>query len=264
MTPLTGLGMWIWQLSHCERGSVFDIARRLVSCGVKWVAVKAGESHDNGQLTPEVIAILRGYGIECAAWWYSRPTTTASEIVLVKNLVEAKGIRHLIMDAEIEWETTRDPVSKKIVPHDWREHAGKFAEQLVDAINDDVFLADAPWAHPKAHPLFPLDEFGQIMGARMPQFYWFLANDRVQHFCDKCDDEWAAIETTVPVCPIGSTLNADGSKHASLKDMGFFLDRYQSAHASSLWSYQHMDPLEWQALKERAIVRPTIPDKEEV
>src|ERR1700727_1085950 len=56
MTPLTGLGVWIWEFGKCERGSVAVISAKAKACGVSHVIVKAGEERANGQVTPGLVA----------------------------------------------------------------------------------------------------------------------------------------------------------------------------------------------------------------
>ncbi|WP_394823724.1 hypothetical protein [Pendulispora albinea] len=251
MNMLSGLGIWIWQLAACERGRIDAIAEKAKRCGVSWVAIKAGESRSNGQVTRERVEVLRAAGIECAAWWYSVPTTVSAQIALARDLVHEQGVRHLICDAEFEWETSHD-AHDKLVSHDWRTEARTFAARLRDAVGPDVYLADAPWSIVKAHPIWPWNEFGAVLDARMDQCYWRLARQPFAQFAARADAAWSALAGGPPRCPIGCMVDYHGTDHAPLHELDEFLDHYALAPAHSLWSWQHLSAAEWAVLEQRA------------
>jgi hypothetical protein len=254
--------MWIWELGLCERGDLAAITARAKASGVRWIAIKAGEEHANGQVTRARVEAVRAAGIECAAWWYSCPRTTAGELALIADLVKNQGIAHLIQDAEIEWESVPGP-DKSRVPHDFRPEAKVFAKQVRDAIGPDVFLADAPWARPRSHGgLFPYAELGSIMNARFPQLYWEVAEVDGMRFADfmaAADQQWGDLNVGVPICPAGSTVDAQGVRHCPVDELNAFLDRYATRQAVSLWSWQHMNNAEWALLAKRAQDEPKAP-----
>lgn len=259
MTPLTGLGIWIWALPQCEGGDPRAIAAKAKRCGVSWVCVKAGEKSRDAQFTPALVAALRTEGIECAAWWYSHPSSVDSELAYLRVLVERCGVRHLVLDAEEPWEREPNDWSKV---RDWRAEAAAFATRLRETVGPDVFLADAPWARPRSHGgPFPYAQFGAVMDARMPQFYWELAEaegEPYAHFIAQADEQWASITAStpgVPVCPIGSLVDAKGVRHAPLSELAAFLDRYAARPAVSLWSWQHLNAAEWALLEQRQRAR---------
>lgn len=265
MTNLTGLGIWVWELSHCERGNIDAIITKAQRCGVSWLCVKAGDKTSNGQVTKALVDRLRASGIDCAAWWYSHPSSVDSELTYLSDLVTKAGIRHLIMDAEEPWE--REPTDWTKT-HDWRHEAASYASSLRAAVGPDVYLADAPWARPKSHGgPFPYAEFGDVMDARHPQLYWRLAEvggETYDRFIAQADLQWAERAPGETICPVGSTVDAQGITHAPLAELGQFLDRYAARPAVSLWSWQHLNAAEWQLLEERAnkqrlFVEPTEP-----
>ena len=251
MTSLSGLGIWIWQLAACEHGKVADIVAKAKRCGVTWVAVKAGESRSNGQVTRKLVDAFRAEGIECAAWWYSLPSTTYAQIALVRDLVNNQGVRHLICDAEIEWESQHD-ADGNVVAHDWRATARDFASKLRQAVGPDTYLADAPWPIVSAHPGWPWKEFGAVLDARMDQCYWMLAKQPFGHFAARADSNWGALADGPPRCPIGCMVDYAGREHAPVADLDDFLEHYAAAPARSLWSWQHLSPAEWETLERRA------------
>jgi len=243
MTPLAGLGIWIWELDKCERGNLAVIAAKAKACGVSHVIVKAGEEATNGQVTPALVATLRGAGIECAAWWYSRPTAIASQCALLEDLVQRCGVRHIVQDAEKEWDTP-----------DQRPLGAELAQRIRQAIGADCYFADAAWARPALHGgYFPYAEFGGICNARSPQLYWQLAKpDPCGAFLAQADAEWAKIAPAQLICPTGSPVDYTGAVHAPLSETAAFLDRYAGGQSCSLWSWQHLSTLEWQLLATRA------------
>jgi hypothetical protein len=261
VTPLTGLGIWIWQLSACEGGDVNAIAAKAVASGVSWVAIKAGDGTANGQVTLARVQALRAAGIECAAWWYSTPSTTATELAMITDLVQNQGLLHLIQDAEIEWETVPGPNNTR-VSHDFSAQAAAFATQVRNAVGADTFIADAPWARPKSHGgTFPYTQFGAMVNARFPQFYWEVAEVAglaQAPFLAQCDAQWLALDPNAVVCP-GSTVNQSGAVHCPIAELGVFLDRYAGRQACSLWSWQHLDAAEWALLAQRAATPPSGP-----
>lgn len=246
MIPLTGLGIWIWELRACERGDAAAIAAKARRAGVSFVVVKAGEETSNGQVTAGLVNDLRVGGLECAIWWYCRPRSFDSQLAMLKGLQDTAGVRHFVMDAEREWDSP-----------DQRALAGQFAQRLRTTLGPDAFLADAPWARPLSHGSpFPYAAFGAVMDARMPQFYWELAEaegEAYPHFIEAADAQWAATAADAVICPTLSTVNKDGTKHAPISELALALDRYAARSGVSLWSWQHLSPAEWALLEERAM-----------
>src|SRR5262249_51265018 len=161
-----GLGIWISEWNRCEGGDLRAIAAKAAASGVSWVAIKAGESTSNGQVTRARVEALRASGIECAAWWDSRPANAADEVALLGDLVSNQGVRHLIQHAELEWESVAAATGERVL-HDFRMEATAFATEVRSAVGSDVFVADTPWARPKSHRAkFPYAEFGAMTDAR--------------------------------------------------------------------------------------------------
>lgn len=256
MTPLAGLGIWIWELSKCEGGNIAKIIARAKACGVHWVAVKAGEKTPTRQVTPALVAALRAEDIECAAWWYSHPSSVDAELVYLRDLVTRCGVRQLLLDAEEPWERAPADWSKV---RDWRHEAASFAARLRASVGPDVYLADAPWARPRSHGgPFPYAEFGDVMNARHPQFYWELAEaegEPYEHFVATADLQWAERAPGETICPIGSCVDAQGVRHCPVSELDAFLDRYAARPAVSIWSWQHLNATEWALLEQRQRTR---------
>lgn len=241
MQPLQGFGIWIWELNRCDGGDLAAIAARCARTGVQWLAIKAGDSHSNGQVTKARVDTLRAAGIEVAAWFYSVPSTTDAQVQLATDLVHNQGIQHLIIDAEGEWE-------KPGV--DWRPKAKDFAAKLRAAVGPDVYIADAPWPIINCHPSWPWAEFGGITNARMDQLYWRLAGVSSARFSERADNLWVH-HPQWNRCPIGCNVDYTGAKHGTVDDLEEFLDHYKDCQALSIWSYQHLNADEWAMLERR-------------
>lgn len=254
MTPLSGLGVWIYELRNCEGGDVAKILARCATARVKWVAIDVR----NG-IAPSVVQGFRDAGVECAAWFYSVPGVieTAHQIALVKRLV-AQGYLHILIDAETEWESIKNDAGVR-VPASRRAEAGPFAQALRAAVGPDVFLGDAPWPIVSSHAGFPWAEFGAVVDARMDQSYWRLGEKPAAKFLDWADREWAKMPATPPRCPIGCNVDYTGSKHGDPSEIRVFLERYQDRPALSLWSWQHLNAAEWAVIEAWSATRlPTL------
>ena len=251
-TSLSGLGLWIWRLKACEGGNIPAMCAKAQAAGIKWVAIKAGNDTANGQVTASTANAFRANGIEVAAWWYSRPTTTDQELALLEDLVKNQEIRHVVIDAETEWESMSQ--NGKVASFDWRRRAADFARSIRNVIGSDTFFADAPWFIPRAHPLFPFNEFGSIAQGRFPQAYYGVAeldgNQPQMKYLAEGDLSWAS--STVPVSPIVSPVNEYGTRHAPIEELGWAVDRYAMRPSPSIWSWDSLSEQEWSLLRFKA------------
>jgi hypothetical protein len=242
-TPMTGLWIWVWELSACERGSVPAILAKAKTSGVAGIILKCGEDGPTPeQVTPELVAEFAAAGVCLAVWWYCRPHAFDAQIAMLKA-VQAMGVTIFVMDAEKEWD----------VP-DNRPAAAQFAARLRAELGPDAFLADAPWSRPVKHGgFFPYAGFGTVMDARCPQFYWQFAKPEAQTpFLADCDLEWQQTAPGQSICPALSPVNIDGTVHAPVSELAAALDRYASRQAVSIWSWQHLTAAEWDLLETRA------------
>jgi hypothetical protein len=262
VTPLTGLGVWVWKLDHCFGGNIPAMVAQAQRAGVSWVAIKAADGGTRlSQFKEDVVNAFRANGIEVAAWWYSRPKSATEELIMLHQIL-SMGVQHFIMDAELEWESemvirsTKDGTSVAMtIVHDWRSEAAKMAAGIRKIIGPEMFFADAPWWITRAHRMFPFNEFGAICNARMPQAYYAMAEEggeSASKYLADGDLLWAA--SGVPVYPILSPVNGDATRHASLVEFDTALDRYVGRGATSIWSWDSMSRSEWSVLEKRANV----------
>lgn len=196
-----GLGIWIWQLSHCDNGDVNKILERCKSCGIKWIGIKSGDGQlisKLEQVISDLIAPMHAQGIKVYTWNYSKPSTWVEEIVQIKKVFEL-GVDGHIIDAEIEWQN--EPNNKAL--------ATKFLTTLREAVGD-VFIAHSPFAVVNYHSTFPYAEFGKYCDAVMPQVYWTEFNWDMQKSVSMTDSSWNLFNinnpgSVKPVWPIGVT-----------------------------------------------------------
>jgi hypothetical protein len=244
-----GLWIWIWELAKCEEGNVPALLAKAKRVGAAGVILKCGENGPGvEQVTPALVKAFADAGIGLAVWWYCRPWCFDGQIAMLKA-VRAMGVTAFVMDAEKEWDAP-----------DQRVGAGGHAQRIRAALGPDVFLADAPWSRPKKHGgFFPYAEFGAVMNARCPQFYWELAEvagEPQAPFLADCDAEWAETDAVRPICPALCSVNEDGSVHAPVSELAYALDRYARRDSVSIWSWQHLSAAEWALLEKRAAAAP--------
>lgn len=123
-TLADGKGMWIWKIWELGE-SVSQIIDKLESAGVKWVAVKSGDS-DSYYLSPgrlmynwlitngyddfgEVVTQFHDAGIKVFGWHYVYSydrwgVSGVTEADVSNQILDIPGIDGLIIDAEEEYE----------------------------------------------------------------------------------------------------------------------------------------------------------------
>jgi hypothetical protein len=245
-----GLGMWIWQLRHCDGGDLGAIVARCQRSGVRWVCIKSGDDNANGQISPELIRTFDAASIGVFTWNYCIPGAldTALQVKQIARLYDL-GIDGHFLDAEIEWELRGDR----------RPEAADFAKRLRDAIGTgpDAWLGHAPWPIVDAHPTFPWKEFGAITDAQCDQLYWTMNFPYVKpvDFMARADKCWEMLAARIPEaatlrCPVGSCFNS--RQPATPDDVAAFLDRYAGGPFVSLYSYDACPHDVWAMLEQRA------------
>lgn len=232
----SGLGMWLWKESQCEHGDWNKIISRCKAAGVKWIAIKSGDSERYPGWTSahikEVIQLCHNSGILFLTWNYSIPSTWAHQVVQIQSLF-ADGVDGHIIDAEIEWQVAANSDAT----------AESFMQTLRLACGD-VFIAHAPFAIVDYHAPFPYKSFGKYVDAVMPQSYWTEFNWTVENTIIQTDRSWTNFNATnplsaKPVWPIGVTYGrgypgVQGTLNAA--DIKTFLAHYSNVPVS-LYSY---------------------------
>jgi hypothetical protein len=250
--------MFIWQWSQCEKGDVDAIIAKAKRCGISWVAV-----HMTADCLPHVAA-LRAAGLYVAAWSYCVPGQLETA-AWIANAVACRinfKVDAILPDCEIEWETRKD-ADGNVHPSDRRPEAKVFADRLRAALGDDCFIGNCgAWQWPSRHGVYPDHAFGAFWDAGMPERYWtmFSSTEPASAALDESEKEWAdkmnagAYKTLIP---IGSAFDGSGNGGQPLRpsDVSDFLDRQETC---ALWSWQHVPPIIWALLEQRAqTVSPT-------
>jgi len=239
------LGMWIAFIGNAEGGDPDRIVARCLSAGIKWLAVKSGDSDRNkawSLAAQRLVKKAHDAGLKIYTWNYSVPGTWRRQILQIES-VFADGVDGHIVDAELEWETGGD------------HHAD--AQAFVDALKihfPDKWLAHAPFAWCSYHPSWPYAQFAKL-NAVCPQAYWTEHDDHgALATCAQVDAEWAKMQGQPSFQPIGVTYGAGtgwgkppGAFHGS--DLLQFLAHYQKCDALSLYSMEAAMPECWSTLE---------------
>lgn len=246
---LEGIGIFIWKISACEKGSWEAIVQKAVESGVYWVAVKSGDAYRNNQwsskIAPDMIKLAHDAGLKVLTWNYSKPTTWAPEIHHISSLYE-EGVDGHIINAEDEWEG-------------YQKDAEIFLASLRKKIGTDKFLAYSTFAFYNFHGTFPYGQFGRYCDAVMPQLYWTEQNQpyaQSAELMDKAFKDMAKAHTDAvkPVYPVGSAYGKgyrDTKGLFSTEDMRAFLKRYRGSYPS-LYAWDGASEKVFQTLGEMA------------
>lgn len=257
-TAPIGIGIWIAFISSASNGDPDAIVAKCQEHGIKWLAVKSGDSARNRSwnvIAPRLVKLCHDAGIGIYTWNYSYPNSIPGQILQIHSCFGDDVDGH-ILDAELEWESVV-----------YKSDTGPLAQTFVDALRThfpDKFLAHAPFAWPKYHSTFPYSQFGQL-DAVMDQSYWSEHNNAgALAMCREIDPQWAVLPGQPPRMPIGVSYGAGspwghppGEFHGS--DLLAFLDHYKDKSAVSLYSYEAAMPEFWTTLKSLQTPNPPLP-----
>lgn len=248
----SGIGMWLWKPSQCENGDWNKIITKCKSGGVKWIAVKSGDTTRYAEWSSEhmkeVINLCHTNGILFLTWNYSIPTTWQAQVEQIKSLF-TDGVDGHVINAEIEWQAAANT-----------DAAAEAFMQSLRTECGDAFIAHAPFAIIDYHSQFPYETFGKYVDAVMPQAYWTEYNWKVERIISEMNLSWAKFnaanpESAKPVWPIGVTYGQGyPGVHGILvpEDVKTFLS-YYNAVPVSLYSYDASAGFgAWDVLRELA------------
>jgi hypothetical protein len=247
-----GLGIFLWEWPQCDGGDLQAILARCAKCNIAWVAVHFPD------VTAARVQAFHDAGIYVAAWWYCVPGNAETSTFIASAVnIQKLGVDAILPDCEIEWETRNG------APADRRPEAIVFAQELRNTLGPDIFIGNCgAWQLPDSHPEYPDHAFGNSWSAGLPERYWtmFPPNYTPSSILDKSDEQWADKENAGAykmLIPIGSAFDgsAQGGQPLRPSDVSDFLDRQVTC---ALWSWQHVPPIVWALLEQRAqIVSPT-------
>lgn len=244
MSSPAGLGMFIWEWSECDGGSLQTILSKCSRCNISWVAVHFPD------VTTERVQAFHDAGIYVAAWLYCVPGDPTYIPQAVK--VAALGVDAILPDCEIEWEELDGK------PADRRPEALAFAEALRNALGPNVWIGNCgAWQWPDKHPAYPDHAFGKFWDAGLPERYWTMfppSEATPKEALDESDREWSDpmnVNAYKVLIPIGSAFDGSiqGGQLLRPSDVADFLNRQPTC---ALWSWQHATPTIWALLEQRA------------
>lgn len=257
MIPPSGIGLWIVNVGG---RAVSDVVARAKRAGLGWIAPRVGDTTRNAGWIArgkQLVQACRAEGIGVYPWMYVRPGAAVDlelrHLELTWQLEQPDG---LILDAELEWETSRGG----------RADAARLMASLRAALGEDPFIAHAPFAWCKSHPTFPYAEFGARCQAVMPQAYWSYRGAAAQEL-PGVDAQWALMRQQVPeavpaLMPIGVTYGSElagtgepnpPTHPLTRADVDLFLQRYGSG--ASLYSWDAAKQEVWDLLDSYAAAR---------
>jgi hypothetical protein len=159
--PLTGTGMWIWQIPNTERGDAVKIGARAKKNHIDFVVVKAahGATPFPGY-TADFVAALHAQGLKVCAYQRVLSTGGAAQARLLAAQTQL-GADCAVIDAESELEGRYSV-------------ATAYMKTLRAALGTSfpIALTSFPWIG--YHPEFPYSVFLGKGGAQynLPQIYW--------------------------------------------------------------------------------------------
>ena len=117
MEHLSGKGMFIWQIAHCEDGDVDAIVGRAKQAGLTHVLIKIadGRAAYNGDPADLVLALLDA-GIKPWAWQYTYAPHPADEAVFGARRFSELPFAGFVIDAEFEYKGHPQQASRTWTP----------------------------------------------------------------------------------------------------------------------------------------------------
>jgi hypothetical protein len=227
-----GNGMWIWQLSRTNGGSIASIAAQAKRSNIRTLFVKSGDSRNYWpQFSPQLVSALHARGVKVCAWQYVYGTYPAAEAAVAAQAVR-NGADCLVIDAESEYEGRYVAATTYIT--ELRRLIGR---------TYPVALTGFPYVH--FHPGFPYSVFLAPGGAQynQPQMYWHTIGTTVDlNFI--LTYTWNRIYKR-PILPLGQTY--DNAPTAGVLRFRQLAAAY-GALGISWWSWQAASALHWRAL----------------
>jgi hypothetical protein len=227
-----GQGMWIWQLSRSEGGSVPAIIDRARSANVQTVFVKAADGTNLWeQFSPALVASLKAAGLRVCAWQYTYGSNPGGEAATAAQAI-ARGADCFVIDAETEYEGHY-------------AQAQQYVRALRASVGGAYPLALSTFPYVDYHSGFPYSVFlgPGAAQANLPQMYWKAIGTSVDQVFAHT---WPLNRVYgAPIFPLGQTYQSP-----SASDLTGFraLAGAYGAGGLSWWDWQETDASGWQAL----------------
>jgi hypothetical protein len=231
-TPLSGKGMWVWQLAKTERGNPDAVARRAVAAGVTTVIVKGADGTTRWpQFSASLVAALRARGLHVCAYHFLYGRKPAAEAA-VSSRVVAQGADCLVVDVE-------------------GQYGGRYAAaqtylaKLRGSLGTDYPLGFTSLPYVSWHSSIPYSVFLGPGGAQvnLPQVYWKDIGAPVDQVFARTVAENAVYGR--PLAPIGQLYGrVSAASVARFRSLAAAL----GMGGTSFWSWQSAAPAGWSAI----------------
>jgi len=180
---LQGKGMSVWKIAACEGGNAQAMIKRAQSAGIRHVHIKvadgASPSNQPGQNSlPEVVAALKGAGLEVWGWHFLYGTKSGQVIAAQEADRAIRQIKDLGLDGyALDFENTGNP------QFSWNggpQVARTFMTRMREALGPDYPIGAKSHAlmfkfgtdNVPMQPAIPFDAFIENCNYLIPQIYW--------------------------------------------------------------------------------------------
>lgn len=262
--PIGAKGMYLWQIWNADGGgkNLDSIITKLKSIGVTWLVIKMGDG-DNNWNTPHhylydwatanygnmdsVVSAFHSNGIKLLAFQYVYGVQhhwgySVTETDVANSILSVKGIDGLIIDAEIQYDTSETRVA-----------AAQAYCDSIHAHHPNAFLGLTAWARVDGHNTFPWTTFLDRVDVNMPQTYWAARPTSVQNELSLMSSQFTYwIKTWVshgdngvdkPIMPLGQGEYFGYSNDVKQGNITNFCNLSQNTYhypGVSLWEYNQI------------------------
>lgn len=229
---LTGKGMYVWQIPHCEGGNPSKIAARAASAGLTHLLIKiadAGSAFNidskGRDLVPPVVAALHAKGIQAWGWHYVYGYDPSAEARVAVQRTLALQLDGYVIDAEVQFQLAgREAVAQTL------------CRQLRSGLGN-LPIALSSFRYPTVHPQIPWSTFLKYCDYNMPQVYWEQSHDGAAQLT-RSINEFKKISPYRPIIPTGPAYSNAGWRPAAA-ELTAFLQRALELQlpGANFWSY---------------------------
>jgi hypothetical protein len=235
MIMLKGKGMYIWQVSRCERGDITAIAALARAAKLSHVLVKVADRDvmynidQNTKVDQAMVLIqaLHALGIQAWGWQYVYGDSPLAEANMAIHRIRQLKLDGFVINAEKEYKLA----GKK-------DAARRYMNHLRNTI-PDIPLALSSYRYPSYHPEFPWREFLENVDINMPQVYWMQARNPVDQL-NRCVREFQTMTPSRPIIPTGAAFKEYGWKSNAEEVVDFMkAAQRQNLSAINFWEWSH-------------------------
>lgn len=247
----TGTGMWLHDWSQTEGGDARAVVEKALGRGLTHLYVQTGSTRKGwlgDGVLPQLLPATAGTDLKVIAWDFPKlvdPEADARRLATAAwyTIEGAPHVAAVAPDVETAAEgADADPDKVALYYRTLRKELPP----------ETAILATVPWPSEKRTTRYPYDETAVYSDAFVPMAYWYNRDPGLVTFTSM---HWLS-QFGLPVMPVGQ--GYDGRIDAPYlpedpdpaRSVRAFLDtaRAGGARSVSLWSWQTMSPMTWQAL----------------